>query len=103
MRSDELQTLWQGQPVKGETSGLEQIRQKSSGLYACVRARNIRETFAGAIAIALLTWFMFGKTSGLQRVSFLLLIAGMVYVLVHMWRRGRASELPAELGALDAI
>jgi hypothetical protein len=103
MPSDDLQRIWQRQPVTATPIEMEQIRRKAGCLHDRVRARNRRETIAGVVAIALLTWFTFGKADALQRASFVLLIAGMLYVLWHLWRHGRASELPSDLGATDAV
>jgi hypothetical protein len=102
MPNDELQTLWQGQPVAPVPIDPEQLRRKSARLYGRVRARNLRETVAGAVAIALLAWVARAET-GLPLVSSLMLMAGMLYVIWHLWWHGKASELPVDLGAMDAI
>jgi len=102
MPNDDLQTLWQHQPVANTSIDLEQLHRKSGRLAGRVHARNVRETVAGAAAVALLAWTARGE-SALQLSSSILLMAGMAYVLWHLWRHGRANVLPHDLGAMDAI
>ena len=85
------------------TIDIEQLRRRSTRLYSCVHARNVRETVAGGIAATLLAWTTIGEHDVLRLSSSVLLIAGMLYVMYHLWRHGRAAALPADLGALDAI
>jgi len=103
MPNDELQTLWQCQPVTRAPIDLEQLRRKAHGLDRRVRTRNWSETIAGAIAIVVLTAFGLGKASALQRWSFGLLAAATVYMIWHLWRYGGSTALPADLAATDAI
>jgi len=101
--NDEIQTLWQRQPVTPTPIDLEKLRRRSTRLSSCVQSRNVRETVAGLLGIALLAWTTIGDHDLLRVTSSLLLMAGMAFVLFHMWRHGRASALPADLGALDAV
>jgi hypothetical protein len=103
MPNDELQTLWQQQEVPPMKIDIEQLRRRSTRLYSCVNARNLRETVAGGLAGALLAWTTIGEHDPVRLSSSLLLIAGMIYVMFHLWRHGRAAALPADLGALDAV
>jgi hypothetical protein len=103
MPTDDLQRLWQCQPVAATPINMEEIRRTANCLQTRVRNRNIRETVAGVIAIGVLTWFTLSPADALQRVSFVLLIAGTAYVLWHLWRHGQAAALPADLGATDAL
>lgn len=102
MPTDDIQRLWQCQPVVPTPIDLEQIRRRAGKLHGRVRARNLRETIAGVIAVVILTWFALGKPDPLARLSFALLIAGMFYVIWHLWRHGRSGVLPAEFGLTDA-
>jgi len=103
MPSDELQTLWQCQPVTRTPIDLETLRRKARVLDRRVRARNWRETIAGSVAVVVLTVFGLGKADALQRWSFGLLAAGTVYVIWHLWRHGQSSDLPADSALTDAI
>jgi hypothetical protein len=103
MPSDELQTLWQCQPVTRTPIDLETLRRKASRLQGSVRARNLRESVAGLVAIVVLTIFGLGKADLLQRASFALLAAGTAYVIWHLWRHGRAAALPEDLALTDAV
>ena len=103
MPTDDLQQLWQRQPLTPMAIDLDRLRRSASCLERRVRARNWRETIAGVIAIGLLAWFNFGKVDLLDRASYLLLMAGMVFVLWHLWRHGRASALSAGISPTDAV
>src|SRR4051812_43391419 len=82
---EEMQTLGQQQPVTPTPIDLEQLRRRSTRLSSCVQARNVRETIAGLIAIALLVWTTIGDRDPMRLASSLLLILGMSYVVFHLW------------------
>jgi hypothetical protein len=81
---------------------LDQIRRNAGKLHSRVRARNMRETVAGLIAIVLLTWFSIGESRVLDRLSFILMMGGMLYVIWYLWRHGQANVLPQDYGLTDA-
>jgi hypothetical protein len=103
MPTDDLQRLWQCQPVVPTPIDLNQIRRRAGKLHGRVRARNLRETIAGVIAVVILTWFGLRKPDPLDRTSFALLIAGTLYVLWHLWKHGQSGVLPADFGLTDAV
>jgi len=82
---------------------LDQLRRKAGKLHSRVRARNMRETVAGLIAIALLAWFTAGESRMLDQLSFILMMAGMLYVIRYLWQYGQANVLPQDFGLTDAI
>jgi hypothetical protein len=103
MPTDDLQHLWQCQPVAAAPIDMEEIRRKAARLHRRVRNRNIRETVACGVAVAVLTWFAISKPDLLSRVSFGLLIVGSLYVIWHFLRYGKSKVMPADLALTDAV
>lgn len=88
-------SLWQSQEDERMTLTLEEVRRKAARMERRIYWRNLREYVAGAIVIA-----VFGASPwrfrGWQLVPSLLLIAGTIYVLFQIHRRGAARSLPAD-------
>ena len=103
MPTDDLQRLWQCQPVAATPIDMEQIRRKADRLHRRVRNRNLREIAACIVAIVMLTWVGLSKHDLLSRVSCGLLILGTLYVIWHFLRYGQSKRLPADLALMDAV
>lgn len=93
-----LQDVWQCQPVEGIKMSVEEIRSRAGKFESKVVWRNLREYAAGAI-VAVFFGFSFASTHDwLSRSAFALLIAGTAYVMYQLHRKGRARNMPGELG-----
>src|SRR5579884_2997391 len=96
MSGDDLFDLWRKQPT-GEVPAMttEALREGSARMARVSTRRNWRETLAGAIGAALVTWFgLTASPNVLARVGCALLLAGQVFVLAVLWRRGRPDPAP---------
>jgi hypothetical protein len=94
-----MQDIWQCQPVEGIKMSAEEIRNRATKFEKKVYWRNVRENTAGAIAIVWLGFYLAGAHRALDRAAFALLIAGMVYVMYQLHRRGAARSMPASMAA----
>ena len=92
--TNRMQEIWQCQPVEGIKMSVEEIRKRATKFEKKVFWRNVREYVAGAIAIVLLGFSIAGSHNVLDRSAFALLIAGMVYVMCQLYRRGAAKSMP---------
>lgn len=97
--TNRMQELWQRQPVEGITMSVEEIRSRATKFEKKIFWRNFREYIAGAIAIVVLGVFFVGAHDLLNRSAFALLIAGMVYVMYQLHRRGAAKTMPTAAAA----
>jgi hypothetical protein len=93
-----LQEIWQCQPVEGIKMSVEEIRGRATKFEKKIWWRNFREYAAGAIAIVLLGFSFAASHDLLSRIAFALLIAGMGYVFYQLHRHGRAKNVPGEMG-----
>ena len=97
--TNRMQELWQCQPVEGIKMSVDEIRNRATKFEKKIFWRNFREYIAGAIAIVLLG-ISFGSAHDLlSRAAFALLIAGMVYVMYQLHRRGTAKTMPTAAAA----
>jgi hypothetical protein len=92
-----MQEIWQCQPVEGIKMSVEEIRKRSTKFAKKIFWRNVREYVAGAIAIVFLGLSVARSHNLLDRSAFALLIAGMVYVMYQLHRRGAAKSMPASV------
>ena len=89
-----MQEIWQCQPVEGFKMSVEEIRKRATKFEKKIFWRNVREYVAGAIAIVLLGFSIASSHNVLDSSAFALLIAGMVYVMYQLHRRGSAESMP---------
>lgn len=97
MPSDsDFQRLWQAQPAEPARIPVEEIHRRALRFQRRIRWRNRREYIGAAIAMPMLIAQAF-HNHGWQLLATLLLIAGLLYVVVEVWRRG-AKKPPLESG-----
>ena len=97
---NDLGNLWQGQETEKEkekmTITLDEVRRMSTCLERRVHWRNIREYAAAAIVVVIFGAFVRNE-HGWGRVPPLLLIAGTLYSMFELSRRG-ANSVPPDMG-----
>jgi positive regulator of sigma E activity len=89
------QELWQQQPVEGIRMSVDEIRKRASKFENRLFWRNAREYISGGIAIVLFGYFLTQAHDALSRLAFGLLIAGMAYVLIYLYRKGGSTSAAA--------
>ena len=92
----DFQGLWQRQPVEVVRLSVEELQQRALRFQKRIRWRNAREYAGAAIALPLLIAQAL-HNHGWYFASTLCLMAGLVYVVVQLWRLG-AREAPADGG-----
>src|ERR1035441_2237746 len=89
---DDIRNVWQEQPVENVTMPLEKLRRKARQFEKRISHRNLREYIGAAIGIAAYTFYIFQFHSPTIRAGSVLVIAGVLYVVVQIYRQiGRAS------------
>ncbi|HZU28878.1 MAG TPA: hypothetical protein VFA04_25360 [Bryobacteraceae bacterium] len=94
-----MKEIWQNQELEGMTMSLEDIRRKAGKLRRRILWRNAREFAAAALVVPVMSYFAWRVATGLTRVAAIVCIAGVLYVVVQLYRRGSARNLPADLAA----
>jgi hypothetical protein len=97
------QKLWQNQPVEGIKMSAEIIRKRADRFERRILWRNIREYVASLAAVALLAYFFATTQGALFRVTFGLFIAGMLWIVVQLHRKGSSKGMPAGLDTLSSL
>ncbi|MBV9625390.1 MAG: hypothetical protein JOZ14_15580 [Acidobacteria bacterium] len=94
-----MQELWRCQPVEGIKMSVEEIRNRATKFENKIFWRNVREYIAGVITIVVLGISFAGANDLLSCAASGLLIAGMVYVMYQLHRRGAAKTTPTAVAA----
>ena len=89
--------VWQNQPVKRVEISREALRRTAQKVERRVRWRNLREYVAGAIAIVCFGYYIWRFPAPLVRLGCVLLIAGTLFVVYALHRRGAARAVPPEM------
>jgi hypothetical protein len=101
--SDGIRNVWQNQPVENKQMSLEEIRTKAGRFEKRIHNRNLREYAGAALGIAWYTFYIFKFHDPLVRTGAALVIAGVLYMVVQLYRRASAGALPADLAVTASI
>jgi len=91
---DDLRNLWQEQEVEKVTITVDEIRRRANRFERRIYWRNFREYAGAAVALAALTPHLW-REHGWRLTPVVLLIAGTLYVMFQLYRRGPRS-MPAD-------
>ncbi len=95
------QDIWQNQEVVRVTFTLDDVRRKASRFERRVHWRNVREYVAGVVVVVLFTAQLW-RLHGWRLAPPVLLIAGGIYVMFQIYRRGSARKVPG-LGVMATL
>jgi hypothetical protein len=95
--------IWQEQETETMTLTLDDIRRKALAFERTIRRRNRREYLGGLVAIAASVAQGATMHDPLARLSFLLMAAGVAFVLWRLWSHGSAAPVPADLGRASCL
>src|ERR1019366_7384035 len=94
---DDIRNVWQNQPVENAPMPLEEIQRRARRFENRIDHRNLREYIGGAIGIAAYTFYIFKFHSLVVRAGSVLVIAGVLYILFHLYKRASPGQLPTDL------
>ncbi len=94
---DDIRNVWQNQPLENTTMPLEEIRSKARQFEKRIRHRNLREYLGGVVGIAAFTFYLFKFPNPVMRAGSILTIAGVLYVLLRLYKQASPGTLPADL------
>jgi Flp pilus assembly protein TadB len=100
---DDIRNVWQNQPVENAPMPLEEIQRRARRFEKRIDRRNLREYAGAAIGIAAYTFYFFWFHSLVIRAGSVLVIAGVLYVVVQLYKRASSGSLPADFGVAASI
>jgi Sec-independent protein secretion pathway component TatC len=93
---DDILHVWQNQPVENTPMPLEEIRRKARQFEKRISRRNLREYVGAALGIAAFTFYIFKFSSPTIRAGSALIIAGMICIVIQIYKRASPGTLPAD-------
>lgn len=100
---DNPQQIWQSQPVEGTKMSVEVIRLRAGRFERKISRRNLRESIAGLGVIALFLYYFATAHDTAYRVTWGLFIAGMIWLIVQLQRKGTPKSMPADIGSSTCL
>ncbi len=98
-----VREAWQSQREEPMVFTTEELGQRSERLTKQVRLRNSVEYGAAAVIALVNGFYMWLFSSMLMRAGSALIVAGTVYVVIHLHRRGSAGSMSATAPSLDYL
>lgn len=92
-----VKDLWQSEPAEPQKIAIEDLRRKMDKLERSVFWRNIREYVAGAFVIGIFGYYELKFTTLILRIGSGMIIAGTLYALFQLHRKGSVAHAPAEM------
>lgn len=97
------QSIWQNQKGEGIRMSVDDIRRKAKKFQSKILWRNARE-YVAALVVVVFFLYDFGRTTDvLTRAGFGLIIAGMLYLVWQLHRRGSSRSVPEEMGLASGV
>ena len=81
----------------------ELLRKRAGKFERRILWRNVRETVASLFAICLFARFFATSHAVLQRATFALFIAAMLWIVIQLYRKGSAKKMPEGLDTLTSL
>lgn len=100
---DNPQQIWQSQPVEGTKMSVEAIRLRAGKFERRIARRNLRESVIGLGVIGLFSYYLAKSDGVVYRVTWGLFIAGMVWVIINLYRKGSPKGMPADMGRASCL
>jgi hypothetical protein len=101
--NNDLTGVWKNQPVERLEISLVEIRRKAQKLEKRILWRNLREYAASVLVIAAFGYYISVFHSALIRTGCGLVIAGTLFVVFALHKKGAARTIPAELALRTCV
>jgi len=101
--NDRLKSVWQNQPSEGIRMSVDEIRHRAGKFHKKIYWRNALEYVASLAVVVFFAFEFWRTTDALTRVGFGLFIAGLVYIVGQLHRKGSSRSLPAEMGLASGL
>jgi hypothetical protein len=94
--SDDFQNLWQSQPPESFQVALKDVRERAVKFQRRVRLRNLREYLAAVLVLIIFTWMAFTAPDPMRRAGSILIVAGALYIVWHLYRWGASRAVTGD-------
>jgi Flp pilus assembly protein TadB len=99
----DLQDLWQDQKSEDIRMSVEQLRLRAGKFEKTIFWRNAREYVAALIVVLYFAYELLKWPNVLTGIGFGLIIAGMLYMMWQLHRKGSSRTMPAELASAAGL
>lgn len=96
------QRHWQGRPAAAPPP-IEEVRRRAHAFERTIRRRNLREYVVAAAVVLFFGWHAATSEETFARVGLGLIIAGTVWIVVRLSRKGTPAKTPEDLAALSCL
>jgi hypothetical protein len=100
---DNAKSIWKNQHVEPVHVSLTELRKKAKKFERRVFWRNLREYAASVIVVAGFGFYIWKFPAPMARFGCVLVIAGVLFVVHTLHKRGSSRSLPAELTLCDCL
>lgn len=100
---NDIRKLWHEQREEAFKMSLDEIRRKAQRHGRTIRRRNGREYVAAAFVVTVFGYYIWHYNEWFMRIGSGLVIAGAVYMVFQLHRRGSGSSAPADLGMTTGL
>ncbi len=100
---DDPRNLWQTQEVEEMRFSVEELRAKAAKFQRRVQRRNLREYLAALFVIVFCGVACWNTPQIVPRIAFALLIAGAIFYIWYLRRRGFARPVPENMGSATCV
>lgn len=100
---NDMKDVWRNQPAASVQISLAELRKKALKLEKRVLRRNLREYAASAIVIACFGYYIWKFPDPMIRFGCVLVIAGALFVVYQLQKKGAARAVPAEMAFRDCL
>lgn len=94
---DDLKNLWKSQQVEPAHISLDELQKKAKKLEKRIRWRNLVEYAASALVIVCFGIYLWKFPYPIARLGCVLVIAGTLFVVYTLHKKGSAQTVPAEM------
>lgn len=100
---NDILKAWRIQPTEPLTMSLQQLRSEAGKFEKSIKRRNLMEYIAAVLVMAGAGWFAVILENTLLRTGCVLIVAGVLYVVRQLYRRGSAGTLPSDASLLVSV
>jgi hypothetical protein len=101
--SNDVRRLWHDQGEEPVKLSPDEIRSRAQGHRRRILRRNSTEYVAAAFVVAIFGYYIWHFHEWFLRIGSALVIAGAVYMVFQLHRRGSAASAPADLGLTTGL
>lgn len=101
--NQDMKNVWQNQELEGIRMSIDEIQQKAGKFQKKILWRNGREYVAAFVIAVYFGFELWRTTDVLTQIGFGLVIAGLLYMVGQLHRKGSSRSLPAEMGLANCL